>query len=120
MFQSTTSPSRHEGESRKLDEIADLSSRLLDLKKTQSWLIDQKMKNLQSKCQRIKKVRIEEYKQKTSELDAKEKELCRKTNKLVEELANSSEDTPFHHALIKILGNLKGKKMLFLVIENNF
>lgn len=59
-------------------------------------------------CERLKRMRIEEYKKKNKDLDAKEKELCRQTNKLVEELVATCDDSPFHEALIKILGNLKG------------
>ena len=57
----------------------------------------------------VKKKRIEEYKQMAKELDAKERELCKRTSQLVDELVDTCEDTPFHKALIKILGNLKGK-----------
>lgn len=42
------------------------------------------------------------------ELEAKERELCKKTNQLVDELVDTCDDTPFHKALIKILGNMKG------------
>lgn len=98
-----------EAESQKLDTISELSSRLLDLKKTHSWLLEQKVKNLKTKCHRLKKVRIEEYKAKSNELDEKEREICRKTTKLVDELASTCDDTPFHKALLKILENLKGK-----------
>lgn len=41
-------------------------------------------------------------------MDEREKELCRKTNKLVDELMDTCDETPFHQALLNILGNLKG------------
>lgn len=81
---------------------------LLDLKKKQWDLNAEKTVNLRTKCEMVKKMRLEAYKAKTNELDAKERELCRKTNQLVDELVATCDDTPFHKALIKILGNLKG------------
>ena len=81
---------------------------LLDLKKKQADLNAEKTIQLRTKCELVKKLRIEAYKKKTLELDEKERELCRKTNRLVDELVATCDDTPFHKALIKILGNLKG------------
>lgn len=81
---------------------------MLDLKKKQKDLNEEKNVNLRTKCEQVKKLRLEAYKQKSNELDAKERELCRKTNQLVDELVAICDDTPFHKALIKILGNLKG------------
>lgn len=69
-----------------------------------------KLNEMRDKCEQVKKRRLEEYKRKSNELDEKERELCRKTNQLVDELVFICDDTPFHKALIKILGNLKGKK----------
>lgn len=93
----------------KLDSISDMTMTLLDLKKKQADLNAEKTIQLRTKCELVKKMRIESYKLKTSELDEKERELCRKTNKLVDELVANCEDTPFNKALIKILKNLKGK-----------
>lgn len=61
---------------------------------------------------------MEVYKEKSLQLDEKERELCRKTNQLVEDLAATCEDTPFHKALIKILKNMKGniKKLPYRTI----
>lgn len=64
---------------------------------------------MESKCEKMKKLRLSEYKKKASELDEKERNLRKKTNQLVDEVVANSDDTPFHEALIKVLGNLKGK-----------
>ena len=85
---------------------------MLDLKKKQKDLNDEKAVHLRTKCELIKKMRLASYKEKSDALDAKERELCRKTNQLVDELVAECDDTPFHQALIKILGNLKGNKKL--------
>ena len=53
-------------------------------------------------------MRLEHYKQMSQELDEKERELCKKTKQLVDDLVATCDDTPFYKALIKILGNLKG------------
>ena len=79
-------------------------------KKTKNKLNEEKTIQLRTKCDIIKRMRIEEYKQKTNELDQKERELRRKTNLLVDELVATCDDSPFHKALVKILGNLKSKK----------
>lgn len=64
----------------------------------------------------MKKLQLDEFKAKKSELDEKEKELCRKTNQLVEELASTCDDgTPFHKSLLKVLGNLKGKTVFSVI-----
>ena len=98
-----------EVEQQKLDEIATVSNSMLELKIQQSTLHQEKIVQLQTNCDRLKKMRLEEYDKTSKELDEKEKELCRKTNQLVQELVSTCDDTPFHKALIKILGNLKGK-----------
>lgn len=109
-IQSAISPEQLlEVEAQKLDKISELSSSLVELKKTQSQLRIDETKEIESKCARIKKMRLEEYKKMTKELDAKERDLCRKTNQLVDELVATCDDTPFHKALINILSNLKGK-----------
>lgn len=54
-------------------------------------------------------LRLEEYKQKSIEMDEKERALCRHTNKLIDQLVDCSDGTPFQKALIQILGNMKGK-----------
>ena len=51
---------------------------------------------------------MDQYKEMAAVLDAKERELCKKTNQLVDELVDSCDESPFHKALIKILGNMKG------------
>ena len=98
----------HEVEQKKLDEISTLSTNLLDLKKRQSQLELEKNNLMKEKCERLRKIRLEEYHGKTAQMDEKERELCRKTNVLVDELVSICDDTPFHSALIEILGNLKG------------
>ena len=95
-------------EQTKLDTIAEMSITLLELKKKQSDLNAEKSVHLRTKCELVKKMRLDAYRQKANELDAKERELCRKTNQLVDELVAICDDTPFHKALLKILGNLKG------------
>ena len=62
-------------------------------------------------------MRLEEYKKKTKELDKKERAHCRRTNQLMEELVETCDETPFHKALIKILGNMKGKIHIYNVIN---
>ena len=51
------------------------------------------------------------------EMDAKERELCKKTNQLVDELVDTCDETPFHKALIKILGNMKGELIIKKVLH---
>ena len=97
-----------EVESRKLDEIETISINMLELKIQQTKLNKEKLVQLKTKCDQVKKMRVEEYRKKKSALDDKERELSRKTTQLVEELAATCEDTPFHKSLLKILGNLKG------------
>lgn len=63
---------------------------------------------MKEKCMRLKKLRMEDYKQQSMKMDEKERELRRKTNQLVDDLVKTCDDTPFHNALIQILGNLKG------------
>ena len=108
-FQSSLSPVRLQvAEQAKLDSITEMSTSLLDLNKKRASLDAEKTIQLRTKCEVVKKLRIQAYKQKASELDAKERELCRKTNQLADELVAHCDDTPFNKALIKILGNLKG------------
>lgn len=90
-----------------------MSITMLDLKKKQKDLHNEKAVYLRTKCEAVKKMRLEAYKQKSNELDAKERELCLKTNQLVDELVATCDNTPFHKALIKILSNLKGKIITF-------
>lgn len=95
-------------ENEKLDKISAMSNCIIDLKKHQAKLVAEKDSLVKEKCLRLKKMRMEEHKQKTSELDEKERELCRQTNQLVDDFINTSDNTPFHNALVHILGNLKG------------
>lgn len=81
----------------------------MELKKKHSQLLEQKTSEIINNGNMIKKFRIEEYRKRSQQLDEKERELCRKTTKLVDELVDTCDETPFHRALIKILGNLKGK-----------
>ena len=87
----------------------------MDLKKQQASLIKERSQQMKSKCDMVKKIRLQQYKDKTQELDKKERELRKKTNQLVDELVDACDDTPFHKALLKILGNLKGT-VFFLYI----
>lgn len=47
-------------------------------------------------------------------MDEKERELCRRTTELVDNLADSCDETPFNKALLQILGNLKGNNIRFV------
>lgn len=116
LTQSSLSPEQfQEFEREKLDSIAKYSLSLLDLKKKQADLIKKKQVDVKNKSTLIKKKRLEEYAQQRKELDTKEKELCRKTNQLVDELVETCDDSQFHKALIKILGNLKGNYVLSIL-----
>ena len=118
-FQSSVSPGDLQDiENEKLDRISSLSSSLLDLKKRQGQLAIERDKLIQEKCQRLKVMRMEEHKRKTADIDEKERELCRKTNELVDEFVRSCDKTPFHTALIQILGNLKGTFITIFVLFN--
>ena len=97
-----------EVEQKKLDEISLLSASLVELRKRQGQLDDERNNLMKEKCDRVRKIRLEEYKGKSNDLDEKEKELILKTNQLADELVNTCDKTPFHQALINILGNLKG------------
>lgn len=109
------SPGRmQEAESEKLDQISSISSSLLELKKRYSKLAEEKENLMRDKLIRLKKNRIEEHKQKASQLDEKERELCRRTNELVDKLLKTSDDSPFHRALMDVLGNMKGKIKNFI------
>ena len=108
-FQSPLSPGQLlEVEQDKLDKISSLSCNLVELRKRQAQLEDEKNNLMKENCSRIQKKRLEEHKGKRAEVDEKERELCRKTNELVDDLVNTCDDTPFHQALIQILQNLKG------------
>lgn len=107
--QSKLSPEHLQDEEHaKLNKIAELSNSIIELKKKQGYLNEEHSTRMKTKCEVIKKMRIDAYKKKKKELDEKERELCRKTNLLVDELVATCDDTPFHKALIKILRNLKG------------
>ena len=95
-------------ENDKLDKIESISNNMLALKIQQAKLEKERIVQLQNKFDQVKQLRIEDYRQRKTELDEKERQLSRKTTQLVEELAATCEDTPFHKSLLKILGNLKG------------
>ena len=92
-----------------------MSSSLVDLRKKHSALLVERSNQMRTKCDMVKKRRLEEYKQKSNDFDKKERELCLKTNQLVDELVSTCDDTPFHKALIKILRNLKSKLVLEII-----
>ena len=85
-----------------------MSASLLDLKKKQLEVDKERTRHIKDKCEIVKNLRLQEFKNKSQELKDKERDLSRKTNDLVDELVASCDDTPFHRALIKILRNLKG------------
>ena len=95
-------------ENKKLDDIESISNNMLELKIKQAKLEKERIVQLKNKCDQVKKLRIEDYRKRKTDLDEKERELSRKTTQLVEELAATCDNTPFHKALLKILGNLKG------------
>lgn len=95
-------------ENTKLDEIESISNNMLELKIQQAKLEKERIVQIKNKCNQVKQLRIDDYRRRKTDLDEKERELSRKTTQLVEELAATCEDTPFHKALLKILGNLKG------------
>ena len=106
----------------KLNKISEMSGDIIDLKKKRSALIAEKTIEMKNKSEKMKKQRLMQYKEKAKELDEKERNLCRKTNQLVDELVSTCDDTPFHKALIKILRNLKGTHyfMLFSLKSTQF
>lgn len=109
LFQSPLSPGKlQEVEQKKLDEISSLSTSMLELKKRQSQLADEHNNLMKEKCSQLKNLRLAEYKGKAKEMDEKERDLCRRTNELVDDVVSKCDDTPFHKALIEILGNFKG------------
>ena len=99
-------------EQENLEKISSLSACLLELKSKLSQLENEKDILLQEKCYRMKKLKQHEYNGKTSDMDERERELCRSTNRLVEEFVNSCDQTPFNKALVHVLGNMKG---IFLI-----
>ena len=110
IFQSSMSPGKlQDFENEKLDQISSLSTSILELRKRHAQLSIEKENLMKDKCLKFKEARIAEFEQKTTAIDEKERELCRKTKQLVDDLFGTCEDTPFHKALIQILSNLKGK-----------
>ena len=85
-----------------------MSKSLMDLKQRKSSLHAERTNQMKNKSEIVRKMRLQEYKDKSKELDERENDLCQKTNQLVDELVSASDDTPFNKALIKILKNLKG------------
>lgn len=104
----------HELGNEKLDQIASLSSSLVDLKTRQEKLEQEKNRLAKEKCQKLKEMKMADFNQKSMDMDEKERELCRKTNKLVDDFLSKCDDSPFHKALIHILNNLKGKQHLLI------
>lgn len=98
-----------------MNKISDVSNSLLELKKKKSALLQERNNHMKTKCDMVKKKRLEEYKQKNKDLDDAERNLCRKTNQLMQELVSASDESPFNKSLIKILGNMKGIYIFFLL-----
>lgn len=98
-----------EAENNKLEKISAISATLLELKKRHGRLAEEKENLMREKFLKLKRSRLEEYRQKAADMDEKEKELCRKTNELLDDLIQTCDDTPFQRALVEILGNLRGK-----------
>lgn len=100
-----------EVEQEKLKNLLELSSCLNDLKTKQNKMEVERTIQMKTKCEMMKNMRLEEFKQKSNTMSEKEKELCQKTNRLLDELVAACDDSPFHKALIKVLGNMKGIKI---------
>lgn len=105
-----------EVEQEKLNRISSLSSNLVELKKRQSQLQVQKKKISEDKCSKLQKLRQEEMRGRTNEMDENEKELCRSTNRLVDEFINTCDDSAFNKTLVNVLGNMKGNSFLFFIV----
>lgn len=105
-----------EVEQEKLDKISTLSVSLLDLKKSLKKLENDKNTLMHEKCSRMKKLRQEDYNRKTTDMDEKEKELCRRTNQLVDDLVEACDESRFNKALVQVLRNLKGKIIKFIAL----
>ena len=97
-----------EAEQSKLEKLSVLSTSILELNQRQCQLNEEKDEIMKQKYDKLKKMRLEEYKLKSAEIDEKERELCRQTNHLMDELINTGDDSNFHKALIQILSNMKG------------
>lgn len=69
------------------------------------------------KYEQMKKKRLDDFKEKNLEMDKKEREQCRKTNQLIQELVDTCDNTPFNKALIKILGNMKGNINIMNILK---
>lgn len=109
-FQSPLSPGKlQEVEQENLDKISTLSNSLLEKKKRLSQLEKEKETMLHEKFSRLKNLRQEENNSKATDMDDKERELCRRTNQVVSEFVQSCDETRFNKTLINVLGNLKGK-----------
>ena len=63
----------------------------------------------------MRKLRQDEYNGKATEMDEKERELCRRTNRLVQEFVSSCDETTFNKTLVNILGNMKGKLHFYCI-----
>ena len=98
----------------KLNLISEMSKSLMDLKKKKCSLLTEQTSQMKNKSEIVRKMRLQEYKEKSKELDERENDLCQKTKQLVDELVSASDDTPFHKALIKLLKNLKGAYFSYL------
>lgn len=92
----------------KMDQISALSTSLFELKKRQRQLSEEKEVLMKEKWERLKKLRILQFKNRNSDMDEREREQCRKTNQLLDEFVSTCDGTPFHNALIQILSNMKG------------
>ena len=97
-----------EVEQGKLDKISSLASSLLELKKKQCELANEKNNLMKEAFEKQKSLRLKEYQEQSVEMDEREKELCKKTNQLLADLVSTSDESPFNKALIQILGNMKG------------
>lgn len=110
IIQSSLSPGRlQDAELEKLNRISTMSASMIDLKKKHSSLMEEIVRLMKKKDEIEKNRKMQKYKEQNQKLDEKERELCRKTNQLLQELASCSDESPFNKALINLLGNMKGK-----------
>ena len=87
----------------------------MDLRKKHANLLVERSKQMKTKSDMVRNRRLQEYKDKSNDYDKKERELCRKTNQLVDELVSICDDSPFQKALIKSLRNLKGNEKIIII-----
>ena len=85
------------------------------MKEKKTVVLKEKEQLVKEKSEINKVLKLNENKIRNRELNERERDLSRKTNKLFDELASTCDDSPFNKALLKLLGNMKGNFILFLL-----